>query len=143
MKLGIKKIQYIHQSKVKDFGSLPTGSQIKLENFLSDSLSDLPFTPEIADFLEDWGIDDNGRSSSVEITAVVRANKDEHRHTLNKLLGRQHIFVVTLLSGLRYVVGSPSSIPSFTWTDKISGISSSEFAFKITNRSIHGILLAV
>lgn len=143
MKLGIKKIQYIHRTKVKDFGSLPAGSTVKLDNFLTDSLSDLPFTPEIIDFLENWNIDDNGRFSEVDITSVVRANKDAHRPTLQKLTGNQHIFVLTLLSGLRYIVGTSSEVPTFSWTDKISGISSSEFAIKIHNKSLHGVFLAV
>ncbi len=143
MKIGIRKIQYIHRSKVSDFSQFPRGSRINLSEFISDSLSDLPFTPEIAEYSESWVDDDNGKCSEVELTAIIRADKEEHRNTLQALLGSQHIFILTLISGIKYIIGTSQEIPTFIWTDKISGISNSEFAIKITNKSLHGVLQAI
>ena len=75
------------------------------------------------------------------VSAAVRANKEEYRPVLQKLAGKKAVFEVELISGVKYVVGSREFIPTFTYSDGISGISSNGFTFQIKNQSLHGALI--
>ena len=141
MKLGIRKIRYIPVTQVGDYSALPAGASINFPAFLDGPLRDLPFTPETADFTENWRYDDNGRYSEVVVSAAVRANKEDYRPVLQQLAGRKAVFEVELISGVKYVVGSREFIPTFTYSDGISGISSNGFTFQIKNQSLHGALI--
>ena len=141
MKLGIRKIRYIHASQVDDYSQLPAGASFDFSAFRNGDLRELPFTLDTADFTENWHYDENGRYSEVTASAAVRAYKEEYRPVLQQLAGRKYIFEVELISGVKYVVGSREFIPTFTYSDGISGISTNGFTFQIQNRSLHGALL--
>ncbi|MBQ4409383.1 MAG: hypothetical protein IJL31_00055 [Oscillospiraceae bacterium] len=143
MKLGVRKIRYIHHTKVADYSYLPAGSSFTLNSFLLDTLSDLPFVPETAEISENWPYDAEGKRSEFSLTAALRAGKDSYRPILQELTGRKYIFEVELISGVKYVIGSKEFLPTFTWTDGVSGISSSGFTFRIECKSLHGVLLDV
>lgn len=143
MKLGIRNLKYALTSQVSDFSMMPPGSSINLAAFMTGNLSDLPFTPESADFTEKWSYDENGKYSDVSITIPIRADKDAYRNILQGLTGKKAIFQLELISGVKYVIGSKEFVPTFTFTDGISGISSSGFTIKIDCKSLHGVLLAL
>lgn len=143
MKLGIRNLKYALTSQVSDFSMMPPGSSINLAAFMTGNLSDLPFTPESADFTEKWRYDENGKYSDVGITIPIRADKDAYRNSLQGLTGKKAIFQLELISGVKYVIGSKEFVPTFTFTDGISGISSSGFTIKIDCKSLHGVFLAL
>ena len=143
MKLGIRNLKYALTSQVSDFSMMPPGSSINLAAFMTGNLSDLPFTPESADFTEKWSYDENGKYSDVSITIPIRADKDAYRTILQGLTGKKAIFQLELISGVKYVIGSKEFVPTFTFTDGISGISSSGFTIKIDCKSLHGVFLAL
>lgn len=141
MKLGIRKIRYVPASQVQDYSQLPAGSTFDFAAFRNAALQELPFTMDTADFSENWRYDDNGRYSEVVVSAAVRADKETYRPVLQQLTGKKAIFEVELVSGIKYVVGSLEFLPTFTYSDGISGISSNGFSIRIENRSLHGALL--
>ena len=141
MKLGIRKIRYVPASQVQDYSQLPAGSTFDFAAFRNAALQELPFTMDTADFSENWRYDDNGRYSEVVVSAAVRADKETYRPVLQQLTGKKAIFEVELVSGIKYVVGSWEFLPTFTYSDGISGISSNGFSIRIENRSLHGALL--
>lgn len=141
MQLGIRKIRYIHASQVDDFSQLPAGATFDFAAFRNGALQELPFTMDTADFTENWRYDDNGRYSEVTASAAVRADKELYRPVLQQLAGRKYIFEVELISGVKYVIGSREFLPTFTYSDGISGISTNGFTFQIQNKSLHGALL--
>ena len=143
MKLGIRNLKYALTSQVSDFSMMPPGSSINLAAFMTGNLSDLTFTPESADFTEKWSYDENGKYSDVSITIPIRADKDAYRNILQGLTGKKAIFQLELISGVKYVIGSKEFVPTFTFTDGISGISSSGFTIKIDCKSLHGVFLAL
>lgn len=143
MKLGIRNLKYALTSQVSDFSMMPPGSTINIAAFLTGELSALPFTPESADFTEKWSYDENGKYSDVSITIPIRADKDAYRNILQGLTGKKAIFQLELISGVKYVIGSREFVPTFTFTDGISGISSSGFTIKIDCKSLHGVFLAL
>ncbi len=143
MKLGIRNLKYALTSQVSDFSMMPPGSSINFAAFMTGNLSDLPFTPESADFTEKWSYDENGKYSDVSITIPIRADKDAYRNILQGLTGKKAIFQLELISGVKYVIGSKEFVPTFTFTDGISGISSSGFTIKIDCKSLHGVFLAL
>lgn len=143
MKLGIRNLKYALTSQVSDFSMMPPGSSINLAAFMTGNLSALPFTPESADFTEKWSYDENGKYSDVSITIPIRADKDAYRNILQGLTGKKAIFQLELISGVKYVIGSKEFVPTFTFTDGISGISSSGFTIKIDCKSLHGVFLAL
>lgn len=141
MKLGIRKIRYVPASQVQDYSQLPAGSTFDFAAFRNAALQELPFTMDTADFSENWRYDDNGRYSEVVVSAAVRADKETYRPVLQQLTGKKAVFEVELVSGIKYVVGSREYLPTFTYSDGISGISSNGFSIRIENRSLHGALL--
>jgi len=142
MKLGIRNLKYILSSKVSDYSMLPAGSTFNFDSFHTDALQQLPFTPEAADLQEHWTYDDNGKYSDVSLTVPIRADKDSYRDLLQQLTGKKFIFQVELISGVKYIIGSPEFLPTVEFSDGISGISSSGFTLNITCKSLHGVLLA-
>ncbi len=143
MLLGIRKIEYIDSAYVHDYSQVIPGSSINLASYLEagHSLSQLPFTPETGDLQEQWSDDDAGKLSQAIFSASIRRDKDSYRSVLQSLMGRKCIWVVTLISGVQYIIGSKEYIPKFTYSDGVSGLSSSEFSIRIENDSLHGILL--
>ena len=139
MKVGIRNIRYIHVSHVRDYSMLAPGTAFDFSAFIDAPMEELPFTPESADFSENWPEDDKGNHSDVSLAAVINAKKEEYRPLLNRLQGKSHIFEVELISGEKYIIGSREYVPSFTYSDAISGISKNAFSFKITNKSLHGV----
>lgn len=142
MKLGIRNLKYILASHVGDYSMLPAGSTFNFDSFRTAGLQQLPFTPESADFQEQWRYDENGKYSDVNLTVPIRADKDSYRDTLQQLTGKKFIFQVELISGVKYIIGSPEFLPTVTFSDGISGISSSGFTMNIACKSLHGVLLA-
>lgn len=101
----------------------------------------MPFTPETADLEEQWSDDETGKYSSVSFNGSIRKDKEQYRKLLQSLLGRKCIWKLTLISGVEYIIGSREYVPKFTYSDGVSGLSSSEFSIRIENESIHGLLL--
>lgn len=143
MMLGIRKIEYIDSAHIYDFSMLPAGSSFDVSAFIHQghSFSELPFTPETAELEENWSDDEAGASSSAIFNASIRKDKEKYRSLLQSLFGRKCIWKLSLISGVEYIIGSKEFIPKFTYTDGVSGLSSSEFTIKIENDSTHGILL--
>ncbi len=143
MILGIRKIEYIDSAYVHDFSQVIPGSSIDLASYLvaGHSLSQLPFTPETGDLQEQWIDDDAGKLSKASFSASIRRDKENYRSLLQSLMGRKCIWVLTLISGVQYIIGSREFVPKVTYSDGVSGLSSSEFTLRIENESLHGILL--
>lgn len=140
MKVGIRNIRYIPVNQIGDYSMLPPGASFNLSAFLNGDLQELPFTPESADFSENWPDDDKGNHSDVSLSAIIRADKESVRPVLMQLQGKKHIFEVELINGLKYVIGSKEYVPTFSFSDNLSGISKNSFSIKITNKSLHGVL---
>lgn len=145
--LGIRSITSIPVGKIVNLSYLRPHSSVSLSQLGPEltvgDLESLPFTPEEADFSESWSSDGNGRYSTVNISAPIKADKESSREILDRHVGRQHIYLVELISGVKYIVGSREFRPTFTYGDSVSGISSNKFSFKITLKSTHGAFLAV
>lgn len=142
MKLGIAKFEYIDSRNLNDYGSVPPGSSISMSAFVKQgkSFSELPFTMGTADLSEQWSTGSGGKASDASFSASVRADRMRYRPILQQLVGKKCIFRVTLVSGERCIIGSPLSVPTFSFDENVSGISSSEFSISVKNRSRHGIL---
>ncbi|MBO6168511.1 MAG: hypothetical protein J6O51_00915 [Bacteroidales bacterium] len=138
MKPGVRSIQYAAASSFADFSQLPAGCSIRLSDFLTGSLQNLPFTQDSAHVSEKWSYDENGRSCDFSLTAALRADKDSWRPVLRKMTGKKCIFVITLINGESYVIGSRQYLPTFTFEDGISGVSSDGFTFLISHQSLQG-----
>jgi len=143
MRLGIRKIEYIDSSHLYDYSVLPAGSSLNISSYIKSghSFSELPFTPETGNLDEQWADDDSGQRSNAQFSASIRRNKDAYKSTLQGLVGRKCIWKLTLTSGVEYIIGSPEYIPRFTYSDGVSGQSSSEFTINIENESTHGLLV--
>lgn len=142
MKLGIRSLKYVPLSKVKNYSALPPGSCLPMSSYFSADPVEMPFTPETADLSEEWHYDENGKYSEFSFSASVRTDKETHRSLLEQLAGKKAVFVIESIEGTIYIVGSRDFVPTFTFSDRLSGQSSSEFSIKITNKSLHGALLA-
>ena len=88
-----------------------------------------------------WFDDDQGKHSNASFSASIRRNKDAFKQTLQALVGRKCVYKLTLISGIEYIIGSREYVPKFTYSDGVSGLSSSEFTINIENESIHGLLV--
>ena len=145
--LGIRSITSIPAGKIRNISCLPPHSSVQLtqigDNLTVGDLRTLNFTPEEADFSENWTSDGNGRLSTINISGQIRADKEDSRAYLQQHLGRGFIYLVELISGVKYLVGSREFRPTLTFSDSVSGISSNKFSFKITLKSTHGSFLAV
>lgn len=141
MKLGIRKIEYVNIESVDDYSYLPAGSSFDFSSFVKGELTELPFVPDNASFNEAWRSDGDGKYSELTFSATIRRDKEKYRNLLQAMTGRRNIFQITLISGVKYVIGSRESVPSFSWADAISGISSNEFTVEISNKSLHGALI--
>jgi len=140
MKLGIKKIEYIQSALCRDFSYYSRNSSIKLSGFISNSLQELPFTQDSASFEEKWDKESAGGFSSIKISGVIRANKEEYSDTLQQLFAGHFVYVVTTVSGVVYVIGSRESPARLVFNNTISALSTSEYSFTITCESLHGAL---
>lgn len=138
MKPGVRSILYAPASSFDDFSCIPAGSSIRLSDHLSGFLSNLPFTQDSVSVAEKWKYDENGRSCDFTLSAALRVDKDSWRPVLRRMTGKKYIFVVTLISGEQYIIGSHQYMPVFTFEDGMSGISSDGFTFQISHQSLHG-----
>lgn len=143
MLLGIRKLEYIDSQNLYDFSQLAPGSSLKISNYIKSGcqFTALPFTPETGDLAEQWFDDDQGKHSNASFSASIRRNKDAFKNTLQALVGRKCVWKLTLISGIEYIIGSREYVPKFTYSDGVSGLSSSEFTINIENESIHGLLV--
>lgn len=142
MRLGIKRIEHIDSLDIYDYSQVRPNGSLDLSAYIREgcSLEELPFTPETAQLQERWTRDSGGKLSKFTFNAAIRADRESFRDTLQKLVGRKHIWRITLVSGKVYVVGSREFVPAFSFDDGVSGISSSEFNISIENDSVHGVL---
>ena len=141
MKPGVRSIEYAAASAFADFSCLPAGSAIHLSDYLTGELSNLPFTQDSASISEKWDYGENGRSCDFTLSAALRVDKASWRPKLRQMTGKKYIFVVTLISGEKYIIGSLQFLPVFTFEDGISGISSDGFTFQISHQSLHGPIM--
>ncbi len=145
--LGIRKIISIPIGKVSDLSYLPPHSRVSLYSLSREltvaDLQELGFLPEEADYSEIWSHDSNGRASTISISGQIRADKEKYREFLLAHLGRKHIYMVELIGGTKYIVGSRQFPPTLTFSDSVSGISKNKFSFKIELKSTHGAFLVV
>lgn len=142
MRLGIRKIEWIDSALVHDYSVLAPGSSLDFSSYIKagGSLAELPFTTETANMEEQWMDTDAGQYSRMSFKASVRRNKDSYKDVLQQLTGKKAIYKLTLVSGREIIIGSPEYVPTFTFTDSISGNSNSEFSISIENESAHGLL---
>lgn len=142
MRLGIRKIEWIDAAQVNDYSCVAPGSSVRLAGFIKDggTLTELPFVPEVANFEEQWLIGDDGQYSSAIFDAAIRRDKAGFKPVLMKLQGKKAIWLLTLINGEQWVIGSPECVPTFSFSDTMSGISSSELAINISCESLHGVL---
>lgn len=145
--LGIRSITSIPVGKIVNLSYLPPHSSVSLAQLGPEltvgDLESIYFTPEEADFSESWSSDGNGRYSTINISGPIKTKKEASRDFLDRHIGRKHIYLVELISGVKYIVGSREFRPTFTYGDTVSGISVNKFSFKITLKSTHGAFLAV
>lgn len=141
MKLGIKSVEYIQVESVDDYSFLPPGSKFSFSSFIKEDLKELPFVPDTGNFSESWKSGADGKYSEFTFSATIRRDKEEYRSILQSLTGKRHIFQITLISGVKCVIGSRESVPTFGWSDVVSGTSSNEFTIEISNNSLHGVLI--
>lgn len=141
MKLGIRSIESIPVENVDDYSFLSPGSKFDFSSFIKGDLTELPFVPDTGSFSETWKSGADGKYSEFTFSATIRRDKEKYRSQLQSLTGRRHIFQITLISGVKYVIGSRESIPTFGWSDVVSGTSSNEFTLEISNNSLHGVLI--
>ncbi len=145
--LGIRRIISIPIGKISNLSYLPPHSSVSLSQLGSEltvaDLEEISFMPEEVDFSESWSHDTNGRYSTISISGQIRAEKEASRAYLLKHLGRNYIYQVELISGVKYIVGSREFRPTLTFSDAVSGLSSNKFSFKISLKSTHGAFLAV
>lgn len=142
MKLGIRKIEYIDTARIYDYSMLSPGSALNITNFIKSGydFSELPFTPETGDLEEIWHDDDGGQHSTISFNAAIRRNRDTYKTLLQRLVGKKCVWKLTLVSGKEYIIGSKEYVPKFTYSEGVSGISSSEFNINLELESVHGIL---
>lgn len=142
MRLGLRKIEWIDSALLHDYSMVAPGSTIRLSSYIKNGgqLRPLPFTPETANMEETWQDDTDGIYSYLDFNAAIRRNKDEFKDVLQQLTGKKAVWLLTLNSGVQYIIGSPEFVPSFKYSDSISGQSSSEFSIRISNDSLHGLL---
>jgi hypothetical protein len=141
MKLGIKKIEFIQAALCKDWSYMPRSGQIKLSNFISDSLQELPFTMDTGVFEEKWEKTSAGIRSVVNISGSIRQNRYESSAKMMDLLRGNYVFVITTNEGIKYIIGSIISPIKFSYTDSVSNISMSEYSFNAECETLHGALI--
>lgn len=138
MKLGISKFEYIDSRSLRDYSGCQPGQSINLSSFIKTGASfvALPFTMETANFSEEW----RGVTSEASFSASVRARREKCRRILQQLKGRKCVFRITRTDGVVMIIGSPEYVPTFSYAETVSGLSSSEFAISVQNTSVHGVL---
>lgn len=138
MKLGISKFEYIDSRDLYDYSGCQPGQSIDFASFIKDgaSLSELPYTMGTANFSEEW----SGLTSDASFSAAVRARREKCRRVLQSLNGRKCVFRITRTDGVVMIIGSPEYVPTFSYSEAVSGISSSEFSISVQNTSLHGVL---
>lgn len=141
--LGLKKLEYIDSRNLNDYSALPPESRIDIASFIKPgkSFAELPFTPETGEFSDSWVTEGRGSLSSVDFRASVRRRKDDYRALLQSLVGKKCVWRLTLVSGVVYIIGSPEFVPTFSYTDSLSGQSRSEFSISLHNDSRHGLYI--
>lgn len=142
MKTGIRKISFLSLSSITtDYGMMPRGSSVSRSTYLPGTPTSIPFTMESADLTEQWNHNDQGSFSDVTLSFQVRADDRETvRPYIHPLCGRRAVFIVDLVNGQSFVIGSPSAPPTFTASDVVSGISQIAYNCKVALKSLHGLL---
>ena len=140
MRLGIKKIEALSVSRIKDFSFLPDGCKFHLGDYISGTPEELPFIVENVEYNEDWVEDSNGKYSNFSLTGLTRKKKEEVRPIFNRLVSTKNIYIISFIDGQKAVVGSKEFIPKFKFSDSASGISKTDLKFTIELQSLHGVL---
>ncbi len=140
MKLAIKKIEYISSKKIHSWAHVGRNDAIAVNNFIDGSFSELKFTHLTAALEEEWIDDTAGVYSKVGVSGIIRANKEEMRTILSRLIIEKNIYRVTAMDGVKYIVGSLSFCPKTLFKMIISDLTTSEYQFTISCKSIHGLV---
>lgn len=140
MKIGIKKIESIPTSKVKNWGFVEKNAEIKLSPFIDGSFSEIQFTEGTATLQEEWIENPAGLYSETAVNSSVRLKAKEMEPVLSSLMISENIYRITTLNNDKFVIGSIDFKPKLTYKREISGISSSEIIFTITCKSLHGLI---
>lgn len=140
MKLGIKKIETISASKIKNWGYLPRNATINLLPFVTGPFSELQFSQGTASLEEEWLESPAGLYSQVTLNGSVRLKVKEMEPTLSGLMVSENIYRVTTMENEKLIIGSLDFIPKLIYKRAISGITSSELLFTITCKSPHGVM---
>jgi hypothetical protein len=140
MKIGIKKIEFIPTSKIKNWGFLGRNASANIFEYLDGQMVEQKFTQDTLNLEEQWPEDAGGLFSEVTTSASIRIDTDSARKKLLQTEMNKCIFRVTSLTGKKYVIGSvdfPVKV-SLNWS--IIGTSTSECQITIYCKSLHGII---
>lgn len=140
MKIGIKKIETISATQIKNWGYLPRNANINLLPFITGVFSEILFTPGTASLEEEWIDSPAGIYSQVTVNGSVRLNMKEMEPVLLWLMVSENIYRVTTMENEKLIIGSLDFIPKMIFKRVISGITTSELNFTITCKSWQGAL---
>jgi hypothetical protein len=140
MKIGIKKIENISATKIKNWGYLPRNTTTNLLPLITGPFSEILFTGETASLEEEWIESPAGLYSQVTVNGSVRLKAKEMQTVLPMVMSSENIYRVTTLENERLIIGSLDFKPRLTFKRAISWITTSEFVFTITCKSLHGLI---
>lgn len=140
MKIGIKKIEYISTSKIKNWSYLGRNARTKIQNLLEGTPSELTFTQGTASLEEEWLDDPGGMYSQVAANGTIRASAKEMAPILSSGITGKNIYRITTMEDEKLIVGSLDFVPKFTFKRIVDGLTTSEYQFSISCRSPHGLI---
>lgn len=140
MKIGIKKIETISATQIKNWGYLPRNTNINLSPFVTGVFSEILFSQGTASLEEEWLESPAGLYSQVTINGSVRLMMKEMEPVLLWLMVSENIYRITTLDNERLVIGSLDFMPKMIFKRVISGITTSELLFTISCKSLQGAL---
>lgn len=141
MKLAIKKIEFIPQSRIHSWSHVGRNDSISVSYFINGAFENLKFTDLTAALEEEWIDSPSGIYSNVKVTGIIRANKEQIRSLLSYLVMTKNIFRVTAMDGVKYLVGSRDYSPKILFKFIIAEITTSEYQFTILCKSTHGLII--
>lgn len=140
MKIGIKKIESISTTKIKNWGFLSRSSTAKLSPYINGTFSELTFTEGTASLEEEWIEDTVGVFSQVTASGTVRLSAKQMAPILAATMMSKNIFRLTTMDNEKLIIGSLDFVPKLIYKRSISGVTTSEYQFTITCKSPHGLI---
>lgn len=138
MKIGLKKLEVVELSGVKDFSFFSPGSTIPIAQFITGKREDIHFTPGTGTYEENWMEDTGGMLCEISISVINRQQKDDVDNKMIKAQFYNKVAIATLMDGRVKIVGSTAFPAKMTISNSISSFDTSDKTCNISNRSPHG-----